>query len=98
MSYFVVTHRALRGGPLSSVTNTATTITSPSYTTPRDSIPWLADRRVDPGQAGVGEGLVSDGNPQPMQYPSQTIVGFERAPVAVGSQRFDPGQNGVEFE
>jgi len=38
MSYFVVTHRALRGGPLSSVTNTATTITSPSYTTPRDSI------------------------------------------------------------
>jgi len=38
MSYFVVTHRALRGGPLSSATNTATTITSPSYTTPRDSI------------------------------------------------------------
>jgi len=33
-----------------------------------------------------------------MQYPSQTIVGFERVPVAVGSQRFDPGQNSVEFE
>ncbi len=38
MSCLVVTHRALRDGPLTSVTDTATTIPSPSYTTPRGLI------------------------------------------------------------
>lgn len=54
--------------------------------------------RVEPGQSDVGERFVADGDPAPMDYPSEIVNCFESLSVAVGGQDLDPGEEGVELE
>jgi hypothetical protein len=54
--------------------------------------------RIKPGQSDVGERFVADGDPEPVDYPSEIVICFEPSSVAVGGQCLDPGEEGVELE
>ncbi|MDQ2845574.1 MAG: hypothetical protein M3Y77_04300 [Actinomycetota bacterium] len=60
--------------------------------------PRLINIGVDPRMPGVGEGFVTNGDPQPMQHPSELVVILELVSVIVGGQLLDAGEEGVEFE
>lgn len=81
MSSLDGSHKPSRGGPLTSVTDTATTITDPNYTTPGDSLLIHVDVRKRPTDGSMRRAFrtgVSDTVPSACRLPAwpgtQTVV------------------------